>query len=332
MKFYIKIITICFLLISTFTAQVFASSININLGMAATRISGDTRYETSYAIWKKYGDADTAFIVNGTSFPDALAVSPLAAKLNAPIILIDGKTISKTINDRLDSTGVTRVYIIGGAAAVSEACEKKLKERYSVIRLSGKDRYETCVAIARELCRYADPDEYYFTCASNYPDVLSVSSVAAIAYNPILYINKNGKLSDSVTDFINDRPVPRAVILGKYGAVGSQAEENLEKFYFTSIHRIGGDNRYETMLLINTVYNYLFENYAICMATGENFPDALSGAVLAAKYHAPIVLIPNNLSNNDKIVKYVKDYAPDMIYIFGGEQVISNKTLNAFSS
>ena len=328
-KIFISFITM--ILTFSMIASVFASSINLNLGAAATRISGDTRYETSYEISRKYGNADTAFIVNGEKFPDALAVTPLAATLKAPVLLTDGKQISPELSKRLEDMEATRVYIIGGTSAVSLACENTLKLKYSVIRLSGKDRYETCVAIARELCRYADPDEYYFTCSNNYPDALAISSVAAINKNPILYIDKSGTLNDSVVDFIKDRPTSRAVILGKNGAVSLKAEENLNQYYFTLIHRIGGADRYETMLLINSVYGYLFNSYALCMATGENFPDALSGAVFAAKLKAPIILVPSSTTPDSKIIKYVKDYNPDMIYIFGGESAISNKTLTSFA-
>ena len=330
-----RIISICLvtgLLTAMTVTYVFASSININLGAAATRISGETRYDTSYEISRKYGKAGTAFIVNGQNFPDALAVSPLAAALNAPVLLSNGKSVTKELSGRLEDMEATRVYIIGGTAAISSAMETALREKYSVIRLSGKDRFETCIAIARELCKYSDPEECYFTCATNYPDALAISSVACLNKAPIIYINKNGTLNDSVIDFLNERPIAKAVILGKYGAVSSKAEETLDKFPFTLIHRIGGADRYETMLLINNVYGYLFRSYAICIATGENFPDALSGSVFAAKVGAPIVLVPSNLAADSKIVKYVKDSSPDLIYIFGGESAVSNKTLSAFSA
>lgn len=329
-KIFISFITT--ILVFTMTVSALASSINLNLGAAATRISGETRYDTSYEIGRKYGKASTAVLVNGQNFPDALAVSPLAAALNAPVLLTNGKSITTALRNRLEDMGVTRVYIIGGTAAITSNMETALREKYSVIRLTGKDRFETCIAIARELCKYSDPDECYFTCATNYPDALAISSVACLNKAPIIYINKTGTLNDSVIDFLNERPISKAVILGKYEAVSSKAEETLDKFPFTSIHRIGGADRYETMLLINNIYDYLFHNYAICIATGENFPDALSGSVFAAKVNAPIVLVPSNLSKDSKIVKYVKDSSPDLIYIFGGESAVSDKTLSAFST
>ena len=58
----------------------------------------------------------------------------------------------------------------------------------------------------------------------------------------------------------------------------------------------------------------------------------VSGSVFAAKVYAPIVLVPSNLASDSKIVKYVKDASPDLIYIFGGESAVSNKTLSAFST
>lgn len=54
------------------------------------------------------------------------------------------------------------------------------------------------------------------------------------------------------------------------------------------IERVEGKNRYETSLNVCSKFNLLSDNAIV--ASGENFPDALSGSALASKMDAPIIL------------------------------------------
>ncbi|MGH4138644.1 cell wall-binding repeat-containing protein [Clostridium sp.] len=87
------------------------------------RISGSNRYETSLNICKYFNlDTDSAVVVSGKSFPDALSGSALAAKLNAPIILTDGSNIIQQ-KRYLDSTNYLNLILLGGKSSVSTAAE-----------------------------------------------------------------------------------------------------------------------------------------------------------------------------------------------------------------
>lgn len=88
------------------------------------RIGGANRYDTALAIAKRHNPYTTVVIANGTRFPDALAVTPLAVQMNAPILLTDGATLSDGVQEALK--GVETVYIVGGEAAVSKSIEEVL--------------------------------------------------------------------------------------------------------------------------------------------------------------------------------------------------------------
>ncbi|MBV4420686.1 cell wall-binding repeat-containing protein [Clostridium tyrobutyricum] len=83
------------------------------------RINGKDRYDTSLQAAKYFKlDSKYAILSNGRNFPDALSGSALAAKLNAPIILTDGKNISNQKN-YIDSSDYSNVVILGGQGSVS---------------------------------------------------------------------------------------------------------------------------------------------------------------------------------------------------------------------
>ncbi|WP_088229001.1 cell wall-binding repeat-containing protein [Desulfosporosinus sp. FKB] len=58
--------------------------------------------------------------------------------------------------------------------------------------------------------------------------------------------------------------------------------------------RIVGEDKYERNIAINQKFNTYLNSDSLCLATGENFADALAGSVYAAKLHAPIILVKNS--------------------------------------
>lgn len=84
------------------------------------RICGRSRYETSVAAARIFCEnSDLAVIANGKKFPDGLCGGPLAAALNAPLILTaDGKT--DTAENYLAEKKITSGYVLGGDNALSD--------------------------------------------------------------------------------------------------------------------------------------------------------------------------------------------------------------------
>lgn len=90
------------------------------------RIAGKTKYETNLLINKTFDlKSSNAVIASGEGYGDALTGSVLAAKLNAPIILTNGKDFSKQ-QSYLNSTEYTNHYILGLETSVSKSIENTL--------------------------------------------------------------------------------------------------------------------------------------------------------------------------------------------------------------
>jgi len=79
--------------------------------------------------------------------------------------------------------------------------------------------------------------------------------------------------------------------------------------------RLGGNNRYDTSVAI-AKKGWEQSDYAV-LATGNNFPDALSAAPLAKKYDAPILLTDKSgLPAN--VISEIKRLKVNHIFIMGG--------------
>jgi len=83
--------------------------------------------------------------------------------------------------------------------------------------------------------------------------------------------------------------------------------------------RIAGADRYATSLAVAQYFNLSGQN--VCIATGNNFPDALAGSVYAANHNAPIILADGSLS--DQVMNYLNAKKLTGATIFGGEAVVS---------
>lgn len=99
--------------------------------------------------------------------------------------------------------------------------------------------------------------------------------------------------------------------------------------------RFYGLTRYETSISIAEAYyisNYgatgTFDNVVI--ASGADFPDALSGAYFAIKKKAPIIMInPASKKANEYILNYVKNFlsTDGTVYVLGGTGAIPNSCI-----
>lgn len=83
------------------------------------RISGNNRYETS----AKIGDrlvSSTVILASGENFPDALAASTLAQKIEAPILLVSKDKIDQSVIDYFKNHNIKKVLVVGGQLSISD--------------------------------------------------------------------------------------------------------------------------------------------------------------------------------------------------------------------
>lgn len=95
-----------------------------------------------------------------------------------------------------------------------------------------------------------------------------------------------------------------------------------------NVQRVAGDTRYDTMSeLISNVGGWSASDKVI-LASGANYPDALSASALAGAYDAPIILTdPTELSS--KAAATIKQLGPSTIYVVGGPSAVSDEVLQA---
>lgn len=289
------------------------------------RIFAQNRYTTSIEIFNKgWSNSDTVILVDGVDYPDALCASPLAGKYNAPILLLDRvplKNQQELINS-LKNKKVKNAIIIGGTNAISSNTESDLSNMgITSKRIGGNDRYETSVLIAKELGEASN--EIVVTYGLNFADSLSMASVAGLKGIPMLLTDKDN-LPSSVKSYVNEKKPSKTYIIGATGVVSQNVANQLP-----NVERIGGSNRYDTNRKVYEKFKGELNISNIYVASGTDFPDALSGSALA-KTERSFLLLVNPASQEPITQAFISTYKPyiSKAYILGGSSAISKNALN----
>lgn len=192
-------------------------------------------------------------------------------------------------------------------------------------RLWGQDRYQTSAAISKE--GWTNSEYVVIASGEDYADALCAAPLAK-KYNAPILLTESATLNDNVKQEIKRLNAKHVFIIGKYASV-SQKTENEIKSLVGDIKRLGGNDRYETSVIVAKELENINE---ITVTSGYGFADALSIASIAAQEGMPILL-----TDKDQLPEVVKNYIQENSvniknsYIIGGQGVISDNTAQQVS-
>ena len=169
-----------------------------------------------------------------------------------------------------------------------------------VYRIAGSDRVDTAVLASRQTWRSAgagqnDPrpqaKSVVLSRSDVFADALGGAALAAHKNGPLL-LTESGKLNpETLTEIRRILPTPGTVyILGGTAAISPAVQTALTKLGYT-VDRVAGQDRFETAVKIaNTVDANATD---VLVATGTNYPDALSAGAAAGTYNGMVVVLTN---------------------------------------
>jgi putative cell wall-binding protein len=169
-------------------------------------------------------------------------------------------------------------------------------------RISGTGRYSTAV----EASKAAFPDSgagapvVWIASGENFPDALSAGPAAAKQNGPLL-LTRSGELPAVTLAELHRLHPAKIVLVGGTTVVTTAVEAQLKKVAPTT--RIAGANRYEVS---RKIVAYAFGTTAtrggktaVYIATGTDFPDAISGGAAAAAKGVPLLLVKGTAASAD---------------------------------
>ena len=261
------------------------------------RIQGMNRYETSVKISNSsFEKSDRVILVSGENFADALTAVNLSAE--GPILLTEKEGLKAVTSNEIERLKAKEVIIVGGESSVSKKIEGQLKGK-KIIRISGKNRYETSTKLAQQL----KAKDVVLANGNSFADALSAAPFA-VQKNQTLVLTDGKNLPDGI------KAEDVKTIIGGKNSVNIKGLEKAE--------RVSGKNRYETSLEVMKRMN---KTEKAVLADGRNYPDALSAAPLAVKKSTGILLSDDNAIDNIK--SFIDKNGIKQVTIIGGEKSVS---------
>lgn len=157
----------------------------------------------------------------------------------------------------------------------------------NVTRIAGKDRIATSIEISKKM--FNESDNIVLASGFNFADALSAGQLAA-ALNAPLILSKD-QLDTRTSDEIAKLKPKNMYIVGGETALSSNIEESVKSVVNDiNIERLKGNNRYETSVKVMEKTKEFVDAEYLLIASGKNFPDALSATSFMADHKALMVL------------------------------------------
>lgn len=196
----------------------------------------------------------------------------------------------------------------------------------NVSRISGADRFSTAVGISKSSYPNAGVPVVYITTGESFPDALSAAPAAATQGGPLL-LTFPTELPGATRDELARLKPQRIVVVGGVQAVNKSVYAQLEKIQ-PNIQRISGVDRYETSRKIAaTVFPRATSAY---VATGLNFPDALSASAAAGAKGIPVLLVDDSRDVHPATLSLLGSMGATSVKIVGGANAVSGTQESGF--
>ncbi|MCL4078625.1 cell wall-binding repeat-containing protein [Coriobacteriia bacterium Es71-Z0120] len=309
--------------------------------VTSRRLSGADRYATAVRISQSgfRTGSDVVVVASGEGFPDALSAAGLAGAYDAPLLLVRKTALPDMVRQEIDRLGPSRVFVIGGPGAVSDAVVSALAARPSVrvvTRVSGADRYATSAEVARHVVSRLGPDfdgVVYVARGDTFPDALAVSPLAWNGRRPVL-LTRSDALPSSGRAVLGELSPSEAVVVGGSGAVSGAVFGEVDALAETT-RRVWGVDRYATAAAVaqDGVRTGTARPRFVALATGENFPDALAGGPLAGAEGGVLLLSkPTALSTSAQAFLASEKARVEACRLLGGTGALSDAVRSSADS
>lgn len=253
----------------------------------------------------------STFAVTAGALPGGLTLNPSTGAITGSPDLEGTFTFSVTATNAVGST--TKAFTV--------TVKPDPTPNLDVIRLAGVDRYDTGVLISQASFPIdGSADVVYVATGANYPDALAAGPAAAEENAPLL-LTATASVPASVLAEIQRLAPDKIIVIGGTPSVSAAAFAQLDALP-GEIERIAGPDRYATS---RAIVEHAFDSAdGAYVATGSNFPDALSAGGVAGANSEPVVLLDGAASTANAATKsLLTTLGADSLRIVGSAASVS---------
>ncbi|MCS5735403.1 cell wall-binding repeat-containing protein [Herbiconiux daphne] len=212
---------------------------------------------------------------------------------------------------------------------VSQVYVRNTAASHDVIRIGGADRYDVSAAVSADRFMPDLLNKVFVASGAVFPDALSASAAAGALGGPVLLATRDA-LSPTVEAELTRLTPDTIYVLGGTNTISAAVEARLKDFASVSVQRLGGADRFEVSAAISAALFTPMVPVAY-VASGETFPDALSGSAAAGQGKGP-VLLTSRTSTSKAVTDELTRLQPKKIVVLGGENTIASSVLTSLQA
>jgi putative cell wall-binding protein len=168
----------------------------------------------------------------------------------------------------------------------------------TVTRIGGADRYEVAAHVAQQT-NPTSSDTVLLASGQNFPDALSAAPAATALGAALLLVQQRDIPDATEAELVRLRP-STIVVVGGPATVSDSVVDQLERLAPT-VTRISGADRFEVSR--NLAIQVIKDAPHAFVATGANFPDALTAGAVAGAADEPVLLVNGTATGVDAVTK-----------------------------
>ncbi|WP_298889872.1 cell wall-binding repeat-containing protein [uncultured Serinicoccus sp.] len=191
-------------------------------------------------------------------------------------------------------------------------------------RIAGANRYATSAAVSRAWP--TGVSVAYVASGRDFPDALTAAARSGVPDAPLLITDPTSLPRETAQALTRLQP-ERIIVVGGTAAVSAGVAAQLTPYAGSGVvQRIGGADRYE--VAANVAAAYPAGVPRVYLASGQDYPDALAGAALAAHQGAPLLITrPTRLPT--AVAEQLERLSPGRLIVLGGSGAVSDATARA---
>ncbi|MGD8196109.1 cell wall-binding repeat-containing protein [Herbiconiux sp. P18] len=296
------------------------------------RLDAPDRYDEATLIAQEVAPSGAAlvYLASGEGFADALSAASIAGARRAPLLLSTAAALPTSVVDELVRLAPADIVLVGGENSLQPDLVTALESLPSaprVHRVGGEDRF----AVSANLILHPQfglppttSGQIYLADGTKFPDALSATPTAVMNGVPVLLIDgRMSRLAPEAREVIAALGSDELKMMGGDATIRADLAADLERRY-GAIRRFGGADRYDVSRRINqSTFSWAFPRSNVYLATGESFPDALTGGALAGITEEPLFLVPGRCIPY-RVAEHIGRLVPDTITLFGGRASLTD--------
>ncbi|WP_440711059.1 cell wall-binding repeat-containing protein [Herbiconiux sp. YIM B11900] len=235
----------------------------------------------------------------------------LTYRISACVVIVGALLCTALPSAASAEAGIPPQASVGAAAQV--------EQRMAIERIGGGDRYEVSAALSAETFSPGVP-VVGIVSGAVFSDALSASAAVGVEGGGVLLVTRDGIPPVVAAEL--GRLKPAAIVIVGGPTTVSPAVETALAVYAPVVQRIAGADRYAVSAAVAEAA-FARQPPIAYVASGETFPDALSGGAAAGHGRGPLLLTGHDAVPAD-VLAYLTRTKPRTIVVLGGVNSVSD--------